>query len=276
MKTIVTHLSPDLDAISSIWLIKRFLPGWERAAVKFVPAGNTLDNQLVDSHVDIIHVDTGLGKFDHHQTNADTCAAQKIFQYLKTKPHFKKNLAALERMINIINDTDHFRDVFLPDADSDIYNFSLDYILDGLRIHFQDDRQLVTVGELICDGVYQSFINKVSAEVEIQNGFVFQTRWGKTLALESNNEETARLAQKKDFAMVIRKSPKKGHLRIKLSPKVTKIDLASLYDTLKKRDPKATWFFHASGKMILNGSSKNPDVVSTKLNLSQILEIVKN
>ena len=49
MKKIVTHFAPDLDAITSVWLVKRFMPGWKKAEVVFVPAGETLDDQPVDS-----------------------------------------------------------------------------------------------------------------------------------------------------------------------------------------------------------------------------------
>ena len=44
MKVVVTHSSPDLDAIASVWLIKKFLPGWEEATVQFVPAGERIGN----------------------------------------------------------------------------------------------------------------------------------------------------------------------------------------------------------------------------------------
>ena len=42
MKYIVTHTSPDMDAIASVWLLKKFLGGWDKAEVKFVPAGDRL------------------------------------------------------------------------------------------------------------------------------------------------------------------------------------------------------------------------------------------
>ena len=44
MKIIVTHNSPDWDAITAVWLIKRFLPNWENAEVQFVPAGDRIKN----------------------------------------------------------------------------------------------------------------------------------------------------------------------------------------------------------------------------------------
>ncbi|MDO8460919.1 MAG: hypothetical protein Q7S38_00590, partial [bacterium] len=43
MKIIVTHSSPDWDAISSVWLLKRFLPDWHDAVVEYVPAGQRLE-----------------------------------------------------------------------------------------------------------------------------------------------------------------------------------------------------------------------------------------
>lgn len=278
MKTIVTHLSPDADAVVAVWLVKRFLPGWMGARVVFVPAGQTIDHALPDLHPSVIHVDTGLGKFDHHQNNEDTCAAKKVFAFLKENHLIHTHVSALERMVAVINDIDHFRDVFFPQPDADIYTLLFDSLLDGMRIRLQDDHQLVAIGQTLCDGIYQSFINKITAEKEIAEGLIIQTVWGKTVAVASENEETTRLAQKKGFALTVRKSPKKGHLRIKLSPRLEgkSRDLSVLFEELKKADPRATWFFHASGNMILNGSTKNPDVVPTHLSLDHVVALVQN
>ena len=74
---------PDLDAISSVWLLKKFDSEFENAEVKFVPAGTTYQNKVVDSDPDVVHVDTGLGRFDHHQSEDRICAAELVFNYLK-------------------------------------------------------------------------------------------------------------------------------------------------------------------------------------------------
>ena len=74
--------------------------------------------------------------------------------------------------------------------------------------------------------------------------------------------------------MVIRKDPKKGYLRIKTLPR-DDIDLTPLYNTLRVQEPEATWFLHASRHMVLNGSSKNPDMRPTKRTLQEIIEVVK-
>jgi len=44
MKIIVTHMSPDWDAITSVWLLKKYLMGWQEAEVRFVPAGQRYKN----------------------------------------------------------------------------------------------------------------------------------------------------------------------------------------------------------------------------------------
>ena len=43
MRRIITHKSSDLDAISSVWLLKRFYPNWDGAEVEFVNAGEGLN-----------------------------------------------------------------------------------------------------------------------------------------------------------------------------------------------------------------------------------------
>src|SRR5687768_6706303 len=101
MKTLVTHMSPDLDALMSSWLILRFLPKWGEAELAFVPAGKTLNNMPPDSDPAIIHVDTGMGKFDHHQNGDYTCASKKVFEYLIEENLIPVKLQpSLERMTN--------------------------------------------------------------------------------------------------------------------------------------------------------------------------------
>ena len=85
----------------------------------------------------------------------------------------------------------------------------------------------------------------------------FETKWGKGIGIETVNDETVHLAQKMGYVVAVRKDPKKGYVRIKTLPKED-IDLASVYEQLKKDEPDATWFLHASHHMVLNGSAKNP------------------
>ena len=79
MKKIVTHINPDLDAVTAVWLIKRFLPSWKEAEIDFCEPQSTIDGQPVDSSPDVLHVDVGMGKLDHHQLEEVTSAAKLCF-----------------------------------------------------------------------------------------------------------------------------------------------------------------------------------------------------
>lgn len=273
MKTIVTHIGPDLDAITSVWLIKTFFPNWEEAAVAFVPAGTTLNKEDPDSNPQILHVDTGFGKFDHHQTDEFICGATLVYEEVK-KYHGED--PALERLVKKVNADDHFQQVFYPNPDADYFEFDLSSLIGGWRlIHHDDNLKVLSLGMDALDAVYKNLQNKVWAEKELsERGREFLTPWGKAMGVETTNDDVIHLGQKKGFVLMIRKDAKKGYVRIKSLP-VPEIDLTSVYTALKEKDTQATWFLHASKHMILNGSTKNPDMRPSLLTLDELIEIVK-
>lgn len=272
MKTIVVHIGPDLDAITSAWMVKTFWPDWEEASIAFVPAGTTLGKMDPDSNSEILHLDTGFGKYDHHQSDADTCAAMLVYEETK-RLHGPD--PALERMMAVVNDVDHFREVFYPQPEADYWEFWVVAQIDGWRlIHSENPMKIMELGFLSLDGIYKVMLNKIWAEKELENALSFETKWGKGVGFETVNDEVIHQAQKRGFALVIRKDPKKGYVRIKTLPK-EEIDLTALYERLKKGEPESTWFLHASRHMILNGSAKNPDMKPSKRNLSELVEVIK-
>ena len=146
MFTIVTHKTPDLDAICAAWLIKRFLPNWQEAELAYVAAGKTLRNELVDSNAHVWHVDTGSGKLDHHQSDADTCAAKKVYEYLQTEISHGQiwEDEALARIVEVVNFFDHFKEVTLPNPNADIHVFQAVAIIDGFKVLYpENDQQIV-------------------------------------------------------------------------------------------------------------------------------------
>lgn len=275
MKFIVTHISPDLDAITSVWLIKRFFKGWEKANIKFVPAGSTFNNKPPDIEKNIIHVDTGLGKFDHHQSNENTCAAKKIFQFLKKKNMLKKNeIMPLERLISLVNDIDHFGEISFPNPTHDRYQLMIHQIIEDAKSVISDDEQLIKINLQYLDFVFQGFKNKINAEKELKNGLIFQSKFGLSIALFTSNEEALKLALKSRFMLAIRKDPKKKYIKIKSKPS-QQIDLTPIYEKLKSLDSKAYWYLHPSKNIIINGSAKSPIKKPTFLTLNQVIEIIK-
>jgi len=300
MKIIVTHISPDLDAICAIWIIKKFLPDWRDANLKFVPAGERLNgfintNQVIETNGrdEVIHVDTGLGTLDHHQSDSPkTCAASLACQYVAGKyvranpeavrhDKWKYKKEAMERMVKVVTEVDHFQEIAWQDPTNDHHDFGLLNILDGLKIEKpNDDKFYVNFGIQAFDALLHEFENKIWAEDEIKNnGTVFETRFGKGIGIGTINDEVVKLAQKMGYLIVVRKDPRKGYVRIKTRPNIegnqNPVDLTSTYEELKRLDPQAKWFLHISKKMLLNGSSKSPDARPTKLSLEDIIGVLE-
>lgn len=298
MKRIVIHKSPDLDAIGSAWLILRFLPSWEDAKVEFVSAGEKLHGdyqsegevvEIVDG-VDTIHADTGLGKLDHHQTqDNNVCAASLTLEYVLANDDSSLNRhetkrEAVRRIVDLIVDDDHFQEFYYPESDSDKYDFSLRGILQGYKLMYQNLDEKITERVLEeLDSLLHTFEAKIWAENEIkEKGIEFTTRWGKGIGLETLNDAVLKLAQLQGYFIVVRKDPDNDFIRIKARPskrneeEQDKIDLTPVYEKIKEKDPESSWFLHVSKKMLLNGSSKNPDMRGSKLTLQEVIDIITN
>ena len=298
MRFIVVHTSPDMDAITSAWLIRKFLPGWEKAEVKFVPAGERVGGepkgQSFDHAVEkigkdeYIQADTGMGPLDHHQTQSmQVCATTLTYDFVKkyllayNPPVNPEKLEDLERMVKYVLKVDNFQEIFRAEPLEDYNDFSVVNILDGLKLEKpdQDGYYVHFISECL-DALLHDFENKIWAEREIKkSGIEFKTKWGNGLAIESINDSVVKLGQLMGYVIVARKDPRKGYLRIKTKPNQSDddkgVDLTLVYEKLKKMDPSATWFLHVSKKMLLNGSPKNPKMKPTKLPLSAIIEVLK-
>jgi len=276
-KIIVTHIFPDLDAICAVWLIKRFKPDWEEARVEFVAAGLTYKGQAVDSDPEVIQVDTGMGRFDHHETDERTCAAKLVFNYLKQEKNITlKHQSALERLIEIVIQIDHFEDFFWPKPADDKYDFCLHHLFDHLKLSGKlSDQELVEQGRLLLDAVLFGIRQKIKTEEEMKEGVEFKTIWGRSLGIETKMSRVNKLAQKMGYSLVVRKELETGFVSIKCQPKKD-LDLTKAYKALKEADSKADWFFHGSRHIILNGSRHNPEVKPSNLGLAELIEILKN
>lgn len=281
MKIIVTHLNPDLDAIASAWLVKKFLPGWNEARIEFIPQGETFNNQPVDNNPHVLHVDTGMGKLDHHRLGEDTtCAAKKTWEHIKKVQSLKlevKNWTdkAVDRMVTIVNEIDHFGEVYWPEPENDRYEFFIERIFDGWKLKYLDqDRRIMEWGLDCLDGLYQIMLSKNRAQIELKKGIEFKTKWGKGLAVETINDEVVKLGQRLGYQVTVRKDPRKGYVRIKTLPSPA-IDLTPVYKQLKKLDKEATWYLHPGKNMLLNGSTHNPKMRATKLRLEEIINVIK-
>ncbi len=204
MKILITHMSPDWDAIGSVWIIKKFLPGWQEAEVRFVPAGQRYGQapdagkpQEVIEKIgedEVIHVDTGLTPLDHHQTqNVNVSAVSLSWDYAHESSEnaghkiTPEHAEAISRLVKIIVDTDHFKEVYWAEAAADYHEFSLLGLLEGLKFEKPgQDLEYVKFGIECLDAMTRTFENRIWAEKEIrEKGIEFKTKYGKAMGFET-------------------------------------------------------------------------------------------
>ncbi len=277
MKKIVTHINPDLDAVVAVWLIKKFLPGWEEAEIAFCQAGETIDNKPPDKDPNVLHVDTGLGKLDHHQLEEITSAAEICFKYIKQKrkgqPFKKLDEKALIQIVKVATEVDNARNLNWPETESSRYNFYLHSLIAGVRGMAGSDEEAMSFGLKGMDVVFHQVKKAIDAQEELKEGIEFKTKWGKAIAIETGNDNVLWEGEKKGYCLVVRKDQETGGVRI-YARYDTEVDLTSAYNKFKKMDSNSDWYLHQSKKLLLNAATSH-EMRPTKLTLNQIIEVLE-
>jgi hypothetical protein len=283
-KLLVTHHAPDLDAIGAVWLFKRFdAQHFADAKVAFVNPGETITLEQAEEFGcqlhEVTHVDTGMGEFDHHQPERGElhiCASSLVYDHVCNIHPDLKNDAALKLLVEYITDTDHFDEVFWPEAGEYRSNLILHELVKGPEhVDPHDDLSQLHFGMQCLDASLGNLREYVSAlEILESRGQEFTLAGKKCLAIETHNDATIKIAQKKGFAMVVRKDQDAGNIRIKARPDAP-FDLRDVAPKVMEADPKATWFAHGSGKMLINGSKKHRNQVPSKLSIDQTIALLK-
>jgi hypothetical protein len=283
IKLLVTHKAPDLDAITSVWLFLRFLPQQtNHAKVLFVNPGETLSHRIAEEHQalphEVIHVDTGLGEFDHHQPERATqylSASKIIFQSLSKKISSISQDQALSELIDYVTDIDQYSQINWPESSTIHPFFRLEELI--ANFHGQEmmtDEKVMDLGCLLLDSAYLGIKRFLTAKAELQNATELQLKNGKCVAIVSGNDYVLDVAQLSGAIMTLRKDDKTGGVRIKCRPD-SNLNLHDLYERIIIEDKVGHWYFHPGGKMLLNGSNKRPDQIPTPLSLENILTFIK-
>lgn len=276
-KTLVTHKNPDLDAITAMWLFIRFDQSrFGDAHLEFTPAGETYRNQIVDTDPDVVHVDNGKGRFDHHSPGGyETCASKLVYEHLVSDGLVSPTDRALKEMIEFSLDIDRFVDFGWSEPFATRHSYTLHEVIPALHsLQTMDNEAVARYVFVYLDGVYQRLKMLHEAQDEIVQGFSFDWALGKGMALESTNNEVVKTAQKSGYLLVIQRHPEKGHMRIKAVPEHG-IDLTPLYDKILLSDTPDQWFLHPSKQMLINGWDKAGHKKPTNLKLMEMVALCK-
>lgn len=266
MTTIVSHFSPDLDSIASSWIVYRFA-GLSGADFAFVGAGKTLNDAPPDADPNIIHVDTGFGRFDHHQPEVaapDVCAAKLVWQA------FAPDDLPLRRMVEYVIEVDNGR----QDPGERAHPFSATGLISGLNDLYPNDPQRVMDSVLpLMDAWYETSKELIASEEAFERAEWFESHWGPAVFLDESIGAAQTLAYSQGAVVYVYRS-KHGWLGVNAAA-TSEVNLTPIADRLRDADPGAGWYLHPSKKLLLNGSKKAAPSSPSNLSLAELVDLVR-
>lgn len=283
MKTIVTHLSPHLDEIFSIWAIKNYDPEWKEFQVKFKatnPSGGEVPLDEVDKDPATIYLGLGRGKYDEHKQGKDevaaaTSAAALVWLDLKGRgliPDGEVKTRAAEKLLEFIVKDDTGELKGMPDY---LVDFTIVALWDGFaKVHRGDSEKKLEYGLPMMEYMVSYLSGIVSAEDALKDAVTFDTPWGKGLATETSIKESQVVAYREGYNVVANIVPKLGYHMVVANP-TSPVDLTEVYHKLQGLDSEAEWYLHQSGRMLFSGSHSAPNVKISKLTLEQMIDLLK-
>jgi hypothetical protein len=261
--TIVGHLAPDLDCLTAIWILIRF-GGGAHSDLEFVAAGQTWQNQPVDTNPRVVHVDTGGGRFDHHQRNArDLCAAELVRRAVAPGD------AALHRMVRQVCQIDNAR---APAGEQGFFNITS--LIAGYNLLFPNRPHHVAQAMLPnLDAWHEHEARQIRLEAAFARRLEFETPWGLGIAMESDDGGSSKLAYRHGAVLYVYRD---GHGWMGVAAQSrSNVDLSPVYHDLRKIDGGADWYLHPNHRLLLCGSATSPARVPSRLTLPELVSVIQ-
>lgn len=267
MKTLITHLRPHLDDVCAVWLLKRCLPEAKNASIDFIATGPG-GGKVVDDP-EMVYIGVGRGRFDEHKGDVGQCATTLVFNHIKEKTSLDPmEQRALQKLVDW---------VFLEDTGKlstvDFRDFTVPVLIELYPAGPGSDAKVTELGFAILDAMLVVQRNAVRVEDDWAKRKEFASRYGKAVAIESEARKLDTFAYAKGFDIAVIVDHKRAYNTVRASAD-SSIDLTQAYETLKKIDPDADWFFHHSKKMLICGGDHGPNAKPSKLSLEQMIDLI--
>lgn len=259
--TIVGHLHPDLDCLAAMWILRRW-GGLDQAELRFVPAGTTLNGQPADSDPNIIHVDTGNGRFDHHMTADTSLSAAELVRRAVAPDNM-----VLERMVDVITLLDHAR------AEGGTAPNILDLIEGSNLLHPETPHEVANATFINLDAWHEREAKQSRLEAAFENRIEFDTPWGFAIAMESEDGGSSRLAFRAGAVLYVYRDGK-GNLGI-VAKSRSSVDLTQVLRDLRRIDRDADWYLHPSKRLLVCGTPKAPPRAPSRLSLDELIGVLR-
>jgi hypothetical protein len=268
MKTVITHNQPHLDDICAMWIMARYLPGWEAATFEYIPA-NTTPSTVQDTK-DRIHVGTGRGRFDEHKGDHDDCATTLVAKYVyETAEIPDAERKALDKMTAWVftEDTGKLqgeprREFSVPAA------LQLAFFSEG-----RDSERVRAIGFSILDAIMVGLRNQVIIEEDWKDRIEFDSKYGRAIGIRTDGQELPGYAYGKGFDLVVLVGKDTPYATIRATAG-SATDLTEVRERIAAAED-VPWFFHHSKKMLICGGQKTDGKCRTTLSLEQLIGMTK-
>src|SRR6266498_467863 len=261
--TIVGHLAPDLDCLTAIWIFIHFDNAAD-AELEFVPAGTTWQQQPVDSNPRVIHVDTGGGRYDHHQRKSrNLCAAELVRRAIAPRD------PALERMVRQVGQIDN---ATAPAGELGFFNINA--LITGYNLLFPNRPRHVAYAMFPnLDAWHEHEARQIRLEAAFARRLEFETPWGLGIAMESDDGGSSRLAYRHGAVLYAYRDTR-GWMGVAAQSR-SSVNLSEVYADLRRVDSEADWYLHPNKRLLLCGTPKAPPRVPSRLTLVELVRVIQ-
>jgi len=294
IRAIVTHPTPDLDALLCVYLLRRFgedaFPGVSSCALEFLtptqiestggPGALETDGRLV--------VDVGGGRFDNHPTrhsdgDLDASAAELVAEHLgvRERPELGKLLEFGARQ--------DLKGESLRSRDPVDHAIALPAVIDGLNLMHPDAADLVySKVEPVFDAIVATERAWYEALEDADRAVRGEVGRAQVLAMESASKAAARAGRYAGADLLLVRYLPQGYcaFTVRRNGPLRTMTLEGLAERVRRAEHEARgevpsgdlrgvgmrggWFLHQSRRILNKGSPKAPDVEPTILGLRDL------
>lgn len=267
---IVTHTSPDFDAIGYVWLMQRFGGGADQP-VAFVNTGNP-DPDVLASAWSVgdtgREFDPANRRFDHHQlpgrASNDTCATTQTYEWLLSQDATPE-LVAIRPIVELI---------FCGDTGSPLAgaewsrNVGIHALLSAQKIRRRSDAELMDYGCTLLDDLASVAISRQRGAAQLNMFTTYRSRDGLIVALDGAPQSTTSAAFEAGAKLVFFASEDRGSYARGVqrgNSEDGQPHVGELIDLVACNTPHLDlitelnqWFLHPAGFFAGRGTAKAP------------------
>lgn len=287
---IVTHVSPDMDAIGAVWLLQRF-GGMQDHEVRFVNTG-TPDPDVLSGAAAV--VDTGREhdparlRFDHHhlpgRAASETCATLQVFYHMTNGGDYNHPLFYLNQIAALITSGDTGRKT--DGADWSRIE-GIHAMLSALKMRGAADHILMNYGCSWLDLIAEHSQARYEAQRALASHLVYASEDHLVVALRDAPPHATSAAMEQGARLVVFANYTENAIGIMRAGEWQEPHCGGLvssllndYDcgldeiTADMYDELCTWYRHQAGFFTGRGTKKAPREDAIKVDLTDVARAI--